>query len=114
MSQVAAKHARISGLKAGAGAGCAPSVTEFAIALPHAAAVFADHRLSGLARERTLELGHVHHQAVDAVLAGRVRVGQGPRAQILRAMVLAGPLRISHEETLLGREAVPPLRLGVD
>src|SRR3977135_2747730 len=76
---------------------------------PHATAVFTDHRLSGFARKRPLELGHVHHQAVDAVLAGRMRVGQGPRPQILRAMVLAGPLRVADEETLLGREAVAPL-----
>ena len=41
-----------------------------------------------------------------------MRIGEGPRAQILRAVALAGPLRVADEEALLGREAVAALGSG--
>ena len=37
---------------------------------------FAHHRLARFARERLLELRHVHHHAVDPVLPGRMRIGE--------------------------------------
>ena len=38
--------------------------------LPDSAAVFFHHRRVGFAGERFLEFRHIHHEPIDAVLAG--------------------------------------------
>src|SRR5215471_6919890 len=73
---------------------------------PYAAAILAHHWLTGFATEGFLELRHVDDQAVDPVLAGRMRVGDGADAKIFRTLILARPLRVTDEEALVGREAV--------
>ena len=60
----------------------------------------------GLARERLLELRHVRHRPVDAVLVRRVRVGRRLQPLGFRPRVLAPDLRPAEEHALLGREAV--------
>ena len=75
-------------------------------ALPDPADLLARHRLPRLAGEGAGELGHVGDHAVDAVLAGRVRVGAGAQALGLRARVAARPLRETDEEALVGGEPV--------
>src|ERR1700683_2702852 len=65
-----------------------------------------NHGLASFAAEGGGELWHVRHDAVDAVFAGRVRVGDGVDALILRALVFARPLRHANEVALVGREAV--------
>src|SRR5213595_4297642 len=72
---------------------------------PNPARLPIHHRLPRLAAERLGELRQVGHDAVHAVFAGRVRVGDGVDAQVLRALVLAGPLREADEEALLRRKA---------
>src|SRR6185437_14131051 len=76
--------------------------------LPNATGILLCQGRVDWTRKRLGELGHVDDQAVDPVTARRVLVGLGMQAQVLRALVLAGPLRIAHEEALLGREAVAP------
>src|SRR5215472_12801393 len=73
---------------------------------PHPATVLAHHGLAGLAAEGLLKLRHIYHQAVDPVLARRVWIGDGAYTQILRTLVLTGPLRVADEEPLVGRKAV--------
>jgi hypothetical protein len=50
--------------------------------LPHAADFFRgfDHRLAGFAPERLSELGHIDHDAVDAVGSRRMGVDLGAHA----------------------------------
>src|SRR6478609_12027151 len=48
-----------------------------------------DHLLTRLAGEGTLELGHVHHHAVDAIAARRMRVGQGLDSERLGPRAIA-------------------------
>src|SRR5208282_2564033 len=79
--------------------------------LPHAAHLLPHHRLAGLAAERPLELRQVGNDAVDAVLAGGVRIGHGVHAQVLWPVVLASPLRVPDEEPLIGTEAVDGLQV---
>ena len=50
-------------------------------ASPDAAAILADHGLTGLADEGLGELRHVDHQPVDATARRRVRVGHRPGAR---------------------------------
>ena len=59
-------------------AGILPAVARAtrAAPLPDPAGVLPHHRLARLAAARLLELRHVLHHAVDAVLARRVRVGR--------------------------------------
>src|SRR5262245_9776395 len=83
------------------------------VSSPHPAGLRADHRRAGLARERLRELRHVHDDAVDAVLPGRVRIRDRVRALVLGPLVLAVPLREADEEALVGREAVAGLELLV-
>src|SRR3981189_93353 len=73
---------------------------------PDLANLRAHHRLTSLAGEGPLELGQVGDHALDAIAAGRMRVGDGADAEILVAVVLAGPLCESDEEPLVRREAV--------
>src|SRR3954452_6605326 len=61
--------------------------------------------------ERLLELWQIGNDPVDAVLPGRMRIRDRVRAQILRTLVLARPLRESDEESLIGREAIDRFRL---
>src|SRR5579864_7161403 len=74
--------------------------------LPDPAGPLANHRLSHAAGERLTELRHVRHYAIDAVLVGRVRIGDGAQALVLGTLVAAGPLRHSDEEALVGAEAI--------
>jgi len=53
-----------------------------------------------------LELRQIRDDAVDAVFAGRVRIGNGADAEVLRALAFAGPLAHADEEALVGGEAV--------
>src|SRR5271166_1366309 len=64
------------------------------------------HGLAGLAGERRAELRHIHHHAIDAVLRRRVRIGDGAGAQVLRTIVLAGPLGEADEEALVRSQTV--------
>src|ERR1700691_4351674 len=80
---------------------------------PNATPVFFRHGLTRLAGECLLELRHVHHQAVDAILAGRVRIGDGVHAQGFRPLVFTGPLRVSYKETLLRRQPVARLQCHI-
>src|SRR5258706_12215287 len=75
-------------------------------ALPDLAGWRVRHRLTRLATESVLELGHVRHHAVDARGAGRVRVGDGVDTEVFGTLVLAGPLRHADKEALVWREAV--------
>src|SRR5437762_10000856 len=74
--------------------------------LPDSALRGADHGLAGLAAERLLELGHVRDDAVDAELAGGVRVDGDQHAIHFGAAGLAPDLAPAEEETLAGGEAV--------
>src|SRR5271156_1180823 len=82
-------------------------------ALPNPAAVCLRHRLTGLAGECLLKLRHVHHQAVDTVLARGMRICDRVHAQVFRAVVFASPLRVSHKKALLGSEPVPAFQMHV-
>src|SRR3981189_74797 len=72
--------------------------------LPDLAGWRVNHRLPGLATEGVLEIGHVGHYSVDASEAGRMRIGDGAYAQVLRPLVLAGPLCHADEEALIRSE----------
>src|SRR5262249_25539836 len=84
---------------------------EFAVALPHAAAVLAHHGLAGFAAERLLEFRYVHHQAVHAIFARRVLIRDGVSTQVFRTLVLARPLPVADKETLIGRKAIAIFQL---
>ena len=64
------------------------------------------HRLAGLAAEGLLELGDVGDYAVDAGEAGGVGVGDCGYAEVLGALVGAGPLGHAYPEALVGGEAL--------
>src|SRR5438105_8850795 len=81
------------------------------IASPYLTCLASDHRRVRRTLERLLKLRQIGDDPVDAVLAWRMRIRDRNRAQILRPLVLAGPLRESDEEALIGREAVDRLRL---
>ena len=81
------------------------AVSELSVS-PDFAGLRADHGLTGFAGEGLLELREIRHDAVDSILAGRVRIGDGADTEIFRAVILAGPLRIADEEALVGSEAV--------
>src|ERR1041385_2477845 len=74
--------------------------------LPDAARVGAHHLVARLAAECLLKFGHVGNDAIDAVLARRVRISAGPQPCLLRRYVLAPDLAVGDEEALVGGEAV--------
>src|ERR1035441_9230830 len=73
--------------------------------LPDATGLGPDHRLSCLAREGFGEFRHVTHNAVNPILFGGMRIGDGAGALAFGALVAAIPLREADEETLLRGEA---------
>ena len=77
--------------------------------LPHVASVLRHHRLPRLAAPRLLELRHVLHHAVHAILPRRMRIGADLHPQIFRPLLLAPHPPESQEEALLRREAVDAL-----
>src|SRR5579883_1279636 len=83
-----------------------PLSRQFGDFLPNPATILFHHRLPGFARERFLELGHIHHHTIDPILARRMRIGQRSHAQVFGTTVLAGPLRQPYEEALIGRESL--------
>src|SRR5215469_3739068 len=76
--------------------------------LPHATHFIArlHHWLPGFATERLCKLRNVYHNTVDAVSARRMRISYCICAQILRPLILAGPLCKADKEPLVGRESV--------
>src|SRR5438128_7448704 len=60
--------------------------------LPHATLILPHHRRVGSAREGFLELRHVGHGAVHAVLPGRMRIGRRAHALELGPTILAPDL----------------------
>src|SRR5271170_3840963 len=73
--------------------------------LPHLARLL-NHRPASFASEGCRELRHVGHDAVNARPARRMRIRDSRDAQILRPLVLARPLRVADEETLVRSESV--------
>src|ERR1035438_128534 len=74
--------------------------------LPNVAGVLRHHGLARLASPGLLELRHVLHHAIHAVLARRMRIGEYPGACNLFALFLAPYAAKPQEESLLGRVAV--------
>src|SRR5215472_18134458 len=65
-----------------------------------------EHWLSSFAAKRLSELWNVHHHTVDAVFAGRVRIGDCTHPQVLRPLVFTSPLCEADEESLVRRQSV--------
>src|SRR5258708_13280959 len=85
-----------------------------AFCLPHLTGLrSAHHWRAVVATEGLGELRQVGHDAVDAVLAGRVGVGEGIHPQVLDALILAGPLREADKEALIGRESFDRLQARI-
>src|SRR5258708_34357450 len=81
-------------------------------ALPDLAGWRVHHRLTRLATESVLEIGHVRHHAVDARRAGRVRVGDGVGTEVCGTLVLAGRMPHADKEVRVWREAGGVRRLS--
>ena len=65
-----------------------------------------DHRLTSLAAESRCKLWHIGDDAIDAIFAGRMRIGDCVGTEVFRTLILAGPLRVADKEALIRREPV--------
>src|SRR3954447_23213463 len=81
---------------------------------PHPASCLLHHGLPRLARERLLELRHVHHDAVDSILWRRVRIRLHLQPHRFLAFVGAPHLPEGQEKPLLRREALDLRRVLPD
>src|ERR1700728_5492129 len=85
---------------------CPDTKTALSSSSPDFAGFGTDHGLACFTTESLLELRQIRDDAVDAVFAGRVRIGNGADVEVLRALAFAGPLAHADEEALVGGEAV--------
>src|SRR5277367_3070148 len=68
--------------------------------LPDAAGVYRHHGLPGFAPESFAELTHILHNAIDAELPRRVRIGLHLQPKLLRTSVAAPALPEAQEKLL--------------
>src|SRR3954468_9289077 len=81
--------------------------------LPYRASFLRSHRGSHLAGKSLTKLRRVHHNAIYAILHGRVRIGLREQSQHLGRVVFAPALPIAYEEALLRTESINGLWLPI-